>query len=151
MALPYSAVPTTYRDSIGTYLQKRSRTQRKYDSAVLAFFNTVAGNPEEYEESLDRWIETVSLKSGKTYYYHRRTRESKWTLSEEEQKNLLPPLDPYNNSLILPLASFVEFPMADELVNNAMTFQVILNTRRQLTWTSLGAGVIKCFLLGRGG
>ena len=74
---------------------------------------------------MNKWIESVSPKSGKTYYYHRRTRESKWTLNEEEQKDLLPLLDPYNNSLIIPLASFVEFPMVEELVNNAMTFQVI--------------------------
>lgn len=81
--------------------------------------------PKEADEKLDRWIRTLSSKSGKVYYFHRRTRESKWTLDEEERKSLLPPIDPYNNSLVLPLASFLEFPMADELVHNAMTYQVL--------------------------
>eukprot|EP00210_Caulerpa_lentillifera_P003876 g3703.t1 len=81
--------------------------------------------PKEADEKLDRWIRTLSSKSGKVYYFHRRTRESKWTLDEEERKLLMPSIDPYNNSLILPLDSFLEFPMADELVHNAMTYQVL--------------------------
>ena len=81
-------------------------------------------HPEEYEASLDAWVESISKKSGRTYYYHRKTRESKWELTQEERAKLLPTLDPYNNSLIIPLKAFVEFPMAEELVNNAMTYQV---------------------------
>ena len=96
----------------------------------------VADQPKEYEASLDAWVESISKKSGRTYYYHRKSRESKWELTEEEREKLLPVLDPYNNSLIIPLAAFVEFPMAEELVNNAMTYQVSISlwSRREEGW-----------------
>ena len=34
------------------------------------------------------------------------------------------PLDPYNNSMVLPLAEFIEHPLAHELVHNGETLQV---------------------------
>ena len=36
----------------------------------------------------------------------------------------LPPLDPFNNSLIMPLAEFIEHPMARDVVHNGAAFQV---------------------------
>ncbi|KAL0055720.1 hypothetical protein WJX82_003741 [Trebouxia sp. C0006] len=35
------------------------------------------------------------------------------------------PLDPYQNSLVMPLAEFIEHPLADELVHNGQTLQVL--------------------------
>lgn len=35
------------------------------------------------------------------------------------------PLDPYQNSLVMPLAEFIEHPLAHELIHNGQTLQVV--------------------------
>ena len=35
------------------------------------------------------------------------------------------PVDPYNNEFLIPLADFIEHPLAHELVHNGQTLQVI--------------------------
>ncbi len=47
-----------------------------------------------------------------------------WNLTEAERELLLPPLDPYNNELVMPLEEFVKHPIAEELLHNGETFQV---------------------------
>lgn len=67
---------------------------------------------------LHQTIESV-LKSlnnalqGRTYYYNKAMNKTAWDLETDEQRAALaPPLDPYNNPLVMPLAEFVEHPMA---------------------------------------
>ncbi len=50
---------------------------------------------------------------------------SKWNLSAKEFEFLLPPLDPYNNPLVLPLAEFADHAIAAELLHNGQSFQVL--------------------------
>ena len=50
--------------------------------------------------------------------------KSVWNLTEEQQKLLLPPLDPYDNPLVLSLKDFVDHPIAQELLHNGQAFQV---------------------------
>jgi len=118
-----------YSEKTLTHIYRKHKEYRESKSPNLfCVWRHMLGpeNPTEHEKSLDRWIQAFSAKSGKLYYYHRKTRESKWELDDEEKKKLTPLLDPYNNTIYLPLALFVQFPMADELVNNAMTYQVNL-------------------------
>lgn len=49
---------------------------------------------------------------------------SKFELNEEEQKHLLPNLDPYDNILYTSLEDFVDKPETIELLQNAFTYQV---------------------------
>ena len=43
-----------------------------------------------------------------------------WILPKAE-----PVLDPYNNSLVMPLAEWIEHPIAEELIHNGATLQVL--------------------------
>ena len=45
-------------------------------------------------------------------------------MTEDEEKLLLPPLDPYDNPLVMSLKEFVEHPISKELLHNGQTFQV---------------------------
>ena len=47
-------------------------------------------------------------------------------MTEEEEKFLMPPLDPYDNPLVMSLKDFVEHPISKELLHNGQTFQVSL-------------------------
>eukprot|EP00798_Chlamydomonas_sp_ICE-L_P032022 gene32022-16545_t len=49
----------------------------------------------------------------------------KWILSEAEEDNVLPSLDPYNNRLYMPLHEFMETDIAHELLHNGETYQVL--------------------------
>ena len=51
-------------------------------------------------------------------------KKSLWALSEDEEKLLLPPLDPYDNPLVMSLKEFVEHPISKELLHNGQAFQV---------------------------
>jgi hypothetical protein len=54
-----------------------------------------------------------------------------------------PVLDPYNNSLVMPLAEFVEHPIAAELLHNGATLQVLGLTNYSY-WA--GAGPLRACL-----
>ncbi len=56
--------------------------------------------------------------------YFQVTQESTWELTEEEAATLLPPLDPYDNPLVMPLSDFVRHPIARELLHDGQTLQV---------------------------
>ena len=43
---------------------------------------------------------------------------------EAPQSEELPPLDPYNNSLIMPLAEFIQHPDVHDLLHNGAAYQV---------------------------
>ena len=49
------------------------------------------------------------------------------------------PLDPYNNSLVMPLAEFIEHPLAKELVHNGQSLQVFDTGIRMLLHPDLQA------------
>ena len=51
--------------------------------------------------------------------------QSVWNLTEEQQKLLLPPLDPYDNPHVMSLLEFAKHPIAQELIHNGQTFQVL--------------------------
>ncbi len=55
----------------------------------------------------------------RTYYFNDRTNTSVWTLPDAKDV-----LDPYDNLLVMPLAEFVEHPIARELLHNGATLQV---------------------------
>ena len=50
-------------------------------------------------------------------------------------------LDPYNNHRIMPLADFIEHPLAHELVHNGQTLQVYIQPHLHLALFSCIAGV----------
>ncbi|KAL4457850.1 hypothetical protein ABPG75_012715 [Micractinium tetrahymenae] len=56
----------------------------------------------------------------KTYYWNEAKNESVWVLPDAE-----PVLDPYNNSLVMPLHEWVEHPVAEELLHNGAALQVL--------------------------
>eukprot|EP00775_Hariotina_reticulata_P011842 gene11842-11986_t len=70
------------------------------------------------------WSEQRS-DEGKIYYWNKYLNTSKWTLTDEERQRLVPNLDPYNNQLFMPLADFIQQPIARELLHNGETFQVL--------------------------
>jgi hypothetical protein len=49
---------------------------------------------------------------------------SRRQLTEAQQASLLPPLDPYDNEMVMSLKEFVESPIAHELIHNGQAFQV---------------------------
>ena len=51
-------------------------------------------------------------------------KKSVGNLTEDEEKLLLPPLDPYDNPLVMSLKEFVEHPISQELLHNGQAFQV---------------------------
>ncbi|KAL4420062.1 hypothetical protein ABPG77_004327 [Micractinium sp. CCAP 211/92] len=56
----------------------------------------------------------------KTYYWNEAKNESVWVLPDAD-----PVLDPYNNSLVTPLHEWIEHPIAEELLHNGATLQVL--------------------------
>jgi hypothetical protein len=50
--------------------------------------------------------------NGRRYYYNKALNVTRWELSEEEKGAELPPLNPYDNPLAMPLAQFIEHPIA---------------------------------------
>ncbi|KIY96433.1 hypothetical protein MNEG_11528 [Monoraphidium neglectum] len=70
------------------------------------------------------WVE-YSTKEGRPYYYNKMRNVSRWELTEAEKPRLLPPLNPYDNDLVMPLAEFVHHPIAKELLHNGEAFQVL--------------------------
>ncbi|KAF8067374.1 hypothetical protein HT031_002422 [Scenedesmus sp. PABB004] len=62
---------------------------------------------------------------GRLYYWNKFQNTSKWSLSAEERKHLVPNLDPYNNRLFMPLAEFIKQPIATELLHNGEFMQVL--------------------------
>lgn len=71
----------------------------------------------------DAWMEVKSV-DGEHWYYNAYRKESKWSLSEDELQHLLPPIDPYNNTLVMSLEDFANHPVAQELLHNGASFQV---------------------------
>lgn len=55
---------------------------------------------------------------------------SKWVLPEEERGKVLPPLNPYDNELVMPLAEFVRHPIAAELLHDNEAMQARARRRR---------------------
>lgn len=51
-------------------------------------------------------------------------KRSVWNLTADQQAMYLPPLDPYDNPLVMSLKEFVEHPMSKELLHNGQAFQV---------------------------
>ncbi|KAF5843318.1 hypothetical protein DUNSADRAFT_17895 [Dunaliella salina] len=70
------------------------------------------------------WVH-VTHPDGSQYYYNKYKDISKWNLTAEEQQHLLPPLNPYENDLVISLKEFVEHPIAQELLHNGQVFQVL--------------------------
>jgi len=70
------------------------------------------------------WIK-VQHPDGDVYYYNKVQGRSVWNLTANERHYLLPPLDPYDNPLVLPLADFVKHPIAKDLLHNGQIFQVL--------------------------
>ena len=50
------------------------------------------------------------------------TGRSTWSLGPEDEAQLLPTLDPYDNPLYMPLSEFVGHPIAQELLHNGQAF-----------------------------
>ncbi|GMH37196.1 hypothetical protein BSKO_05069 [Bryopsis sp. KO-2023] len=94
------------------------------DYSVRAAHAAHARRKELSNDPLPNWLPAMS-EDGKTYYWHRETKESKWNLTEAERSDALPFLDPFDNPLYIPIKEFVEEPIADEVLNNGMTFQVL--------------------------
>ncbi|KAL4858064.1 Protein-tyrosine sulfotransferase [Chlorella vulgaris] len=65
------------------------------------------------------WRNYTSPKN-RTYYWNEAKNSSVWTLPEAD-----PVLNPYNNSLVMPLHEFIEHPIAAELLHNGGTLQVL--------------------------
>lgn len=72
----------------------------------------------------DHWIH-VFHPDGDDFYVNKVKQLSKWNLSQDESASLLPDMDPYNNPLVMPLEEFVEHPIAQELLHDGQTFQVL--------------------------
>lgn len=49
---------------------------------------------------------------------------SVWELTPEQRSSYLPPLDPYDNPLVISLRDFARHPIAQELIHNGQAFQV---------------------------
>jgi hypothetical protein len=47
-----------------------------------------------------------------------------WELTEAQKPLLLPPLDPYDNEIVMPLAEFAAHPIAAELIHDGQALQV---------------------------
>ena len=64
---------------------------------------------------------------------HGKNASTELATGEEEggEKAVLPPLDMYNNSLVMPLYEFIEHPVVHELLHNGGTMQVRCTTRQR--------------------
>lgn len=51
-------------------------------------------------------------------------KKSVWNLTDAQHAAYRPPLDPYDNPLVMSLAEFVRHPIAEELLHNGQTYQV---------------------------
>ncbi|KAG1678906.1 hypothetical protein FOA52_003575 [Chlamydomonas sp. UWO 241] len=52
-------------------------------------------------------------------------KKSKWTLTPDERANLKPPINSYDNELVMSLAEFIKHPIAQRLLHNGQTYQVL--------------------------
>eukprot|EP00798_Chlamydomonas_sp_ICE-L_P032015 gene32015-16536_t len=79
---------------------------------------------ENEKPNPDHWT-FVNHPDGEEFFYNKAHHRSKWILSEAEEDNVLPSLDPYNNRLYMPLHEFMETDIAHELLHNGETYQVL--------------------------
>lgn len=70
------------------------------------------------------WI-TARHPNGQTFYHNCYLRKSVWNLTDAQRAAFRPPLDPYDNPLVMSLAEFVRHPIAEELLHNGQTYQVL--------------------------
>jgi hypothetical protein len=73
---------------------------------------------EGAKEDPTAWRDYRSPKN-RTYWWNEAKNSSVWVLPPPD-----PVLDPYNNSLVMPLHEWVEHPIAEELMHNGGTLQV---------------------------
>jgi len=66
------------------------------------------------------WEEYHDDKENRTYYYNPITKQSVW-----EKPRVNATLEPYNNSLVTPLAHWIEGSVARELVHDGATLQIL--------------------------
>ncbi|KAL6765032.1 hypothetical protein V8C86DRAFT_1223852 [Haematococcus lacustris] len=88
------------------------------------------------EPEQGHWIH-ITHPDGSQYYFNKVLNSSRWNLTEEERQRLLPPLDPYNNPLVMPLHEFIRHPIAKELLHNGQMMQV-LGVSNYSHWGSAG-------------
>lgn len=69
------------------------------------------------------WFQVTSSDS-EVFYHNKALNVSQYNLTEEQQAQLLPPLDPYNTPLYMPLTEFIEHPIAQDLLHDGIFFQV---------------------------
>ncbi len=69
------------------------------------------------------WFQVTSS-DGEVFYHNKALNMSQYNLTAEQQAQLLPPLDPYNTPLYMPLTEFIEHPIAQDLLHDGIFFQV---------------------------
>ena len=79
------------------------------------------------------WTQHWSERSNRWYYYNKVKNESLWELPDPE-----PVLDPYNNSLVMPLEEWVDTPIAQELAHEGSSLQ-LLGLTNYSHWEEAGA------------
>ncbi|GBF98742.1 hypothetical protein Rsub_11291 [Raphidocelis subcapitata] len=85
---------------------------------------TAKADAEKAAGGPGHWLQ-LATEEGRTYYWNKARNTSKWQLDEADKPHLVPPLDPYNNPLTMPLAEFAAHPLAVDLVHNGEAFQVL--------------------------
>ncbi|GFH33118.1 uncharacterized protein HaLaN_32440, partial [Haematococcus lacustris] len=96
-------------------------TDRLFDSVAAAVRGQLCGGQAVQAVQCVRlaaghWIH-ITHPDGSQYYFNKVLNSSRWNLTEEERQRLLPPLDPYNNPLVMPLHEFIRHPIAKELLH----------------------------------
>ncbi|GAX84368.1 hypothetical protein CEUSTIGMA_g11790.t1 [Chlamydomonas eustigma] len=71
---------------------------------------------------------TVHHPDGSQFFWNQVLNKSAWQLTVTDEESLLPPLDPYNNTLVMSLQDFVRHPITKELLHNGQTYQVLGGT-----------------------
>ena len=76
-----------------------------------------------------QWMQ-LQGEDGATFYYNRLLNETAVKLNKEQQKYLvaeaMPPLNPYDNHMYMPLTDYIQTPEAAELLHNGQTLQVCM-------------------------
>lgn len=79
------------------------------------------------------WTHHWSERNKRWYYYNKSINESVWVLPDPD-----PVLDPYNNSLVMPLEEWVDTPIAKELAHEGSALQ-LLGLTNYSHWEEAGA------------
>ena len=93
----------------------------------------------EEDRRFGRWIK-VNIEGKDPVFFNKMLNVTKKELEEADYpyilRELMPPLDPYNNDLFMPLMEYAAHDAAYELLHNGQTLQV----RYHLALTTMGSG-----------